>query len=85
MNLEFPTVVIPPNNIGEIKAILKRLDEEDGRATPEGEPNLTRRTKLDNQRVELKALDVEVTEKSTVQPTQILAEDVPTETERWGR
>ena len=85
MNLEFPTVVIPPNNIGEIKAILKRLDEEDGRATPEGEPNLTRRTKLDNQRVELKALDVEVTEKSTVQPTQILAEDVPTETKRWGR
>jgi len=85
MTLEFPTVVIPPNNIGEIKAILKRLDEEDGRATPEGEPNLTRRTKLDNQRVELKALDVEATEKSTVQPTQILAEDVPTETERWGR
>ena len=35
MTLEFPTVVIPPNNIGEIKAILKRLDEEDGRATPE--------------------------------------------------
>ncbi len=58
MTLEFPTVVIPPNNNGEIKAILKRLDEEDGRATPEGEPNLTRRTKLDNQRVELKALDV---------------------------
>ena len=48
MNLEFPTVVIPPNNIGEIKAILKRLDEEDGRATPEGEPNLTRRTKLEH-------------------------------------
>jgi hypothetical protein len=62
-----------------LKKILKRLDEEDGRATPEGEPNLTRRTELDNQRGELKALDVEATEKSTVQPTHILAEDVPTE------
>jgi hypothetical protein len=57
---------------------LKRLDKEDGRATPEGEPNLTRRTELDNQRGELKALDVEATEKLTVQPTQILVEDVPT-------
>jgi hypothetical protein len=85
MTLEFPTVVIPPNNISEIKAILKRLDEEDSRATPEGEPNLRRRTKLDNQRVELKALDVEATEKSYSQPTRNLAEDVPMETERWRR
>jgi hypothetical protein len=28
MNLEFPTVVIPPNNIGEIKAIGGRTDED---------------------------------------------------------
>ena len=50
MTFEVAVVVIPPNKVVELEAVVKHLDEEDGRAMSEGERNAAIRTEFFNQR-----------------------------------